>query len=832
MKKFNKKIVKLLFASAFVLMVFVMAGCQTEKEVKCPGCGVLDEIHGKCPECLGYKCVGNHNHNLVCPGCGQKGVVHEICNECKGYTCVGKHNHIEVTLNIETTKTELYSGEKATIKVDITVKGSDDNSYTITTNKQSIVTIENNQIIATSEILVDEYMTVTVTANADTTVSKTLSIRLKPTLHIGQVGELTSEMLEEISNPNITVTGEVTDYYQDLKNAANSTTDIYDMIVKMSEGAWYGEWNHRSEPNNKVINNYRKGTTYGIKDAEGNVGYALEELYINKNNEVAQRVVKDYQSIPTLWDTRHLWNQISGLAVTRFVFDEKTNTYKYTLDYSNDDDLWLMTYLAYSLTPMLEDTFTDIYLIIDDGHIVELLAQTYVAYYGENNSDTHEGATALSYTTLKISFSNIGTTEMENPTPYEAPINANLLEAAIAKMQNATNYTFRVLDNATSMPNYGDDYEMLSLSTAPLSSKALKVKNDTKATGSVGRVGKVTEEAILYEDTTKYQATMDGKPYKVEYRGYKQNNDGTYDKFEYSPASKTLVGTKKVEGNVLDCLPTFDFSANLFRYAGSTFTANGEMAHLFALNDSNLVKEVAVQMCDYTCASNAYAMLSNPLTITVTNDGTIVSTSFPYNIADAYFGVCTTTYYNFGTTVLDEDLFDGYVPREVKTSWSQYVTKSYSETFSTLDSHDENTDVVLRSIYGDKVSYMPSPALFSNLFGDNISGPFYHWKKIGVDANGNDINHGYMSITIGTDNYDENSQMIGYEELMAELTEKLEKEGFKLSVANTDMSGGESGRSNRYVCYFNDDIQIVVENNHTRWLWIYFYKTGDWTLRK
>ena len=60
---------------------------------------------------------------------------------------------------------------------------------------------------------------------------------------------------------------------------------------------------------------------------------------------------------------------------------------------------------------------------------------------------------------------------------------------------------------------------------------------------------------------------------------------------------------------------------------------------------------------------------------------------------------------------------------------------------------------------------------------------------------------------------------------------ELEKLGFQLSIANTDTSGGELGQSNRYVCYVNEDIQIVIENNHTKYFWIYFYKTGEWTLK-
>jgi hypothetical protein len=30
----------------------------------------------------------------------------------------------------------------------------------------------------------------------------------------------------------------------------------------------------------------------------------------------------------------------------------------------------------------------------------------------------------------------------------------------------------------------------------------------------------------------------------------------------------------------------------------------------------------------------------------------------------------------------------------------------------------------------------------------------------------------------------------------------------------------------------NDDVQIVIENNGTKYFWITFYVTGDWTLNR
>ena len=53
--------------------------------------------------------------------------------------------------------------------------------------------------------------------------------------------------------------------------------------------------------------------------------------------------------------------------------------------------------------------------------------------------------------------------------------------------------------------------------------------------------------------------------------------------------------------------------------------------------------------------------------------------------------------------------------------------------------------------------------------------------------------------------------------------EKLAEYGFELSLANTDMSGGASGKSDRYVTLIHESgIKIVISNNHTKYLWVYF----------
>jgi hypothetical protein len=279
-------------------------------------------------------------------------------------------------------------------------------------------------------------------------------------------------------------------------------------------------------------------------------------------------------------------------------------------------------------------------------------------------------------------------------------------------------------------------------------------------------------------------------------------------------------------------MPTFDFSADIFEFAGLTISG-GKTQYTFVLRETQITRDIAMEVSCYKYADDATASTSSTVTIVVDDDGNLVSTTYPYSlVSGTYMGYVTTVYSNIGTTTLEEDTFEGYVPRVWKTSWSQYITKYYSSTFSTLDSHEEDTTVVLNAVYGDAASDLPSPEVFMEILGDNIYGPFYNWKSVGQDSEGNDIYHGYISINCTSSEYDENYQITNYFELMAELQEALEAEGFVLSVANTDTTGGESGRSDRVVCFIKNDIQIVITNNFTRYISVYFYKTGDWTLNR
>ena len=794
-----------------------------------------------CKKCNKNKACVDHvdeNKDLVCDKCNEQLTCSEHVdtnNDNKCDFCNETLKAVEKLAKIamETSADKIKKGEEITITV--TVTEVEDTSYTLKVSDETLVKLDGNKLTVIGDITLDKTVTITATSNVDknAVVSKTIVV-LAPVIE-GQVGELTSQMLQEIGNQNITVKGTLTDYYTDFNQSANNSVQQYDMKVMMSEGYWYGEWNIKNNLKTKVVDVYKKGDVDGLRDQYGNVGHALTRLYIDKNNEVAEGVVKDYMSLPSIWEAQHLWNHLSNLNINKFTYDAINEVYAYNIDANNMDDLYLMTYLSYCLTPLLSDTLMEIYLKVENGQITKLIGQTEVLYQG---ADTQEEADAMSYTVIELEFSNVGTTVVPLPEVYEAPQHVDALQAALEKMANLKNYTYHLTDTTTYAPvTDSGEYEIESVSANPtdkiLKNRKNKVTNYKSSVGTVGSYGQVTEDAILIATTGKYSYAMDDKLYHTEYSGYKQNADNSYDYFEYDYDNQALTGKKRVNGNIFDVMPSFDFSPNIFKYNGSTINEAGKEVYTFVLRATDVTRDVAMSISSYSYADDASKDAQHTLTIVVDEDGNLVSTVFPYSIVSGtYTGYCTTVYSNLGTTVIEEGAFDDYVQREIKTSWNQYITKYYSPNFSTLNSGDENTEIVLDAIYGDAANQLPSPALFLEVFGDNISGPFYNWKEKDVDADGNPIYTDWISITTSSTEFDENVRITNYEEIIEKLTELLTAEGFEISRANTDMTGGETGQSNRYICFIKGDIQIVIENNHTKYFWIYFYKTGDWTLKR
>ena len=726
------------------------------------------------------------------------------------------------TMTITADKTNVVKDDVITFAVE--VENATDTAYTLTSSDPEYIVIDNNiaTVIKEPETL-DKAVTITAILTSMPTVTKSVTVVIKAPVKEGQVGELTSEMLQAVGNASITVTGTLTDYYEDFNNASNNFQQSYNMEVLMEEGAWSGTWYAVGNAAGALTDVYRKGTTSGVVDQYGNVGHSFLKSYINKNNEVEHKVQIDYLSIPVVWEAQHLWNHLGNLDINKFTYDAINDVYGYNP--STEEDYYLLTYLSYCLTPLLSDTLAEVYLIVENGQVVKLIGQTEPALqYGETATDID----ARSYTRIEVTFSNVGTTVVPNPVPYASDADTDRLAKALAKMAELKNYTFKVKDVTTGAPSTDEgDYSIEAQSTGTTS----KIYNYTSSVGEVGRVGYVTEDAILYQDTGKYSYTMDGKSYFVEYSGLKQNNDNSYDMFEFSTDTMSLVGTKLMAGNIFDAMPGFDFSANVFELVNQV-TKDGKTYYTYQLREDAITRDIAMELCAYSYADDASASSTTKTTIVVDESGYVVESTFPYDlVSGTYLGYCKTTYSKFNETTLPEGTFDGYVPREVKNDWSDYIMKYYHPGFSTKDPYVEATaDVVIEEIFGDAASLVPAPSVFISLFGDNISGPFYDWKQIATDADGNAVNRAHFSITTTASKYDENGNLNqeAFNEYANTIITTLNSLGFVQDHANSQTNH----RSLRYICMVNDDVQIVIENNGTKYFWITFYVTGDWTLSK
>ena len=268
-----------------------------------------------------------------------------------------------VKIDMSASASQISKGES--VQVTARVTGAKNTQVTWSVSHPDVVTIDENGLVTmVGDISIDTIITVTATSVESTTTKATKTLIAKAPVVDGRVGELTSDMLVAIGNPSITVTGTVTDVYNDIVTPQNSSEEVYEILVEMSDGAWRGAWNHQGSKN-VIVNNYRKGDKDGVKDQNGNVGHEMLEMIIDKNNTVYAKSIKDYMSYPAVWESQHLWNHLSNLNVNKFTYDVENEVYKYSIDTESVDDMYLMTYFAFSLTPILgnEDTFMELYQI-------------------------------------------------------------------------------------------------------------------------------------------------------------------------------------------------------------------------------------------------------------------------------------------------------------------------------------------------------------------------------------------------------------------------------------------------------------------------------------
>lgn len=742
-------------------------------------------------------------------------------------SCVVKYKapakpDVKTKITIEADAKTAVKGD--TVNFTVVVEPEADYVLTASSEHSSLVVIKNNNSATfVGDITLDQFITFTATLVDDNTVKSSVGVTFKAPVKEGQVGELTSDMIQAIGNSAITVKGTVTDYVVDFNNASRNSADTMDMVVKMEDGKWYGEWYYQAEPENAIKDSFVRGEGI-VSGFDGTQGNPLLQVYVNKNNEVAYKTIKNYLSLPATWQSQHYWNHLAQLDIETFEYDAEHKLYTHKLDVRSESDLYLMTYIAYSMTPMLEDTFDSISFMVEGGQIVGMVAQTEILYDRGATSDPKE-ASMMSYTRVEVLFSEVGTTSVPAIETYQSPENADLLEAALQQMREATNYTFKSKETTTSSPdiNWGD-YELESTSA----------RDYTSSTGTVGTVGYVTEDAILLEITGKYSASMDGKDYHVAYSGYKQNDDNTYDYFSYSASDNALKGTKKINGTLADILPKFDFSASVFELFGVTPVKGGNL-YTFVLRDGTITRDISMEISMDSYAKDGANSTNSRLTIVVDDKGNLVSTKFPYSIVGgSYRGYIETSYSNMNSTVLADDVFDGYIPRAWNNSWADFTCKYYTSAPGIEQTHDENALTVFEAVFPGMT--VPTPNMFRAIFDDNIYVFFEYVEK--KDGNGNYLKDesgkyilDYTYIAINTryeHDLDENDRITDINAVFDMILDVFSVQGYVKDRAN---SGAKYGNNYLTIISETTGLQIVFESNGTKNIFIEIYKLGQWTLK-
>lgn len=800
------------------------------------------------------------------------------------------------------------SKKKAQLTVTTSVDGA---AYTLTASSDKIKINDDNTVEINGEIPYDTRVSITARLTDNPDVCSTIDILLRALQKEGQVSggnglTLTTAMLNTITNPSITATGTVVDYYEVYGDSTAGYVTSYDTYVVMSDGKWKGTWKITGKADGTAITDmYVKGTNqvnyaYDKSTQAFFSGTDMYKVYIGKDNTVERKLVVTTDSIPAAWEEQHLYNPMEHFATNvskKFEYREDFDltaagynateyaAFKYIIDTKDVDDWYYATYISYAFTPMVSDTLENIYVIVGANGIVGIVAETEHITYGgtdeEGNPIEDESPTSESYTIVSFKFSDIGTSVVTDPAPYVGTI-ANpttkseresneameALSTMISNMHGATNYTFNAVDTTTYSPSLDEsDYQISSSasyasspSNASSSSSTHPYAQQRFQDATIGTVGLVTEDAILLAVTDKYSYGMSGDLlYYTNYSGYKQITKGdnaVYDVFSFSYEADALAGTKQVAGNVTDIIPQFRFAADIFKYKSSTKveTSTGGDVYVYelTLRDVTIAKDVALELSMYRYAEDAAGDIGSSFSLWVDEHGNLVKSVYQYSYAsDMYQGYVETTYTNLGTTVIPDNAFDGYVPRVRETSWDQYTDTRFYKKHSTLCSsynclqengeydhsgHTGTVAEVLEYIFPTTYASVPAPSVFTDIFGDNLFVPGLDWKTEYASDGTETGYRDYMSFTMSYDKSDENSKILqsDYQELMQKLETALNALGYTKSSSNSNTEKDPLLGGSRYATFINSsaDIQIVIENNYTRYFWVSVYHMGDWVLSK
>ncbi len=792
----------------------------------------------------------------------------------------------------------IRKGDDVELKVNISTK-SNDKTFTIKVENPSdmpdlVSVVEKDgvyKIVVNEDVTENKNVKITVVSNANPKKSSTIQISVKPPRTGDKVGDLTQAAINKLDNLKLRVSGTLSDIvtkdgntesddylfktYLNAVGEKETNDSEYFSDYVFESATWHSEWNVKGNKN-VLANTYTRGED-GL----------TRKVFVNKNNVVSSEVVTDSYSNQLSWDSQHYWNHLGYLDLSKFEQEGDSNVYVYEMDYGTinydpilgtgtyapSEDEYLMMYLAWSLTPMLSTQFYTFKVELDPTtkEIVKLYGETYPnAIYDTDDEGSADKQVGVSYTKVEINIEAYGDDiDMPEIAPYTEPTGL-MAKTRFEYLKNALstlngdkikNYSFKMKETTTSAPSFDpNDYTVSGSDgeSAPGMSASgkwdgkVQMKNYTSDTGEVGYIGIVTKDGILINKTGEYS----NGGYHTEVYGYKQNDDNTYEAFEYS---KGLYGKSKKQGSVSSIIPTFDVSPYIFEFASMNKPEGSDLTiYSFALKDSIIIEDVAKEFCiaDYARYASGSVTRSFMVNIAVdeeTGSSYLVGVTFAYNVIDTYLGYYETVYSDFGNSKLPEGIFseENYTPRHTPESWNDFTNSEYFalHTMKTGDGEAIKAGDLIDKVFGKNAAgvaasaTLPSPKVFADLFCDNFSSKIWHdWFATGNLIGTEKEYKSMVNFNVWLDDgyTDSNSRVSKetYDELMVKLDAEMAKCGFTVFEAGTYSKQSSDGSSvTRMKGYINDNagangMMIKVENLGYRTFYIEIYEKGDWNPSK
>lgn len=560
---------------------------------------------------------------------------------------------------------EVKSGK--TINLEAVVTGSDNQTVLWEVKSGSeFATIDSEGRLTASKVSGDKVIEVTATSLADTSVvtTKVITIVAKP--------ELTQEMLDALNVDTIGFEGYINiNLYTIGIYSKLHSTHITVVKTAMDGTNWYAEYLN-GDTNTQMGLYYRN---HDQKACQVSVSFMNEEQYTPMQAD-------DGSSVS--WEDAGLYNNLKGLKLSDFQFNEKTWRYEYV---GSDERLDEKIVASANPYDFIADGFS---LIIEDGEILGIYAKS------KDDYSIAVGYKAIQELIVAINFDETVDVKRITKFSHENGVHDELAEA-IANMRALKSYT---LDFKSIIASYMYTGLVQSGYTEYVT------QNDCYFLPYSVTYDKKGNEIHNYQENADY--------------GYHKINDNLYNTF-FTDKAGGYNATRAYQTDFSAAKPTFAFAAEIFRsyyinakdgtttyYVDNVMSSVASTFYYGVGNDENLYGLFATE-----------GRISSTETFTpyvVVKDGYIIEAAFYFYVGSMY-GVVEVKYSDFNETEIPQDVNIDFTPRQVPTSWSELTVNVSSDGPSTVDDEEVNALEYFKTFYGNDNIDNELP-FFGNVLGD------------------------------------------------------------------------------------------------------------------